>query len=240
VGVIGAKGGIGTSSLAASLAVRAQERSVQSCVVDLQFASPIDVIFSMEQAPGVRWGSLDHAKGDIDAEKLNSQLLDYNGVKILSSSINYPKLPEREVVTDVLRALKKTNEMIFIDTPKSMITKEYGSEGLLHLVDRFLVLSTRDLESVLAAKAVVNLIGNKHKAVLATFFPRNAKNSGTLSLDNVREFMEMLPMADMSYENKIEQMLRGDGGPEFKKRGHYRDALDSLLEVLIAEAAMTF
>ena len=66
LGVVGARGGVGASTLAAALAARGARRTA-SVLVDLDAAAPgLDLLVGLEDDPGVRWPDLAGAAGAID------------------------------------------------------------------------------------------------------------------------------------------------------------------------------
>ncbi|MGO4341137.1 hypothetical protein [Pedococcus sp. 2YAF34] len=71
VGVIGASGGLGTSTLAVALALRAAPLVGAVACVDLVLgAGGVDVTACVEHLPGLRWADLAGARGRIDGADL--------------------------------------------------------------------------------------------------------------------------------------------------------------------------
>ncbi len=107
VGVVGARGGVGASTVAAALALRVHRHGWHAerrrprrrgtgragatadvprvVLVDLDPAGGgLDVHLGIEDVPGVRWPDLAGARGDVSGPELTDLLPDWAGVTVLS------------------------------------------------------------------------------------------------------------------------------------------------------------
>jgi hypothetical protein len=86
IGVLGASGGLGTSTLAVALAVRAARRSgVTACVDGQLWGGGLDVTACLEHLPGLRWPDLAGASGELDGAALLRQLPSQDGIAVLAA-----------------------------------------------------------------------------------------------------------------------------------------------------------
>lgn len=85
IAVLPASGGVGATSLAAALAVRAAAAGRRAIAVDLDpWSGGLDVTFGIEQEPGWRWGELGEVSGVVDGELLAARLPAVLGVPVLA------------------------------------------------------------------------------------------------------------------------------------------------------------
>ncbi len=86
IAFVPASGGLGSSTLAAAVAVRAAAASRSSVLVDLDpWGGPKDVLLGLEQEPGWRWPELSEVAGIVDGQGLADELPMACGVPVLTS-----------------------------------------------------------------------------------------------------------------------------------------------------------
>lgn len=104
VGVAGARGGAGASTLAAVLAARLA-RDDAAVLVDLDHgAGGVDLLLGIDEVPGVRWPDLAGARGDVPGDDLIAALPRWGRCAVLAAG-RPAGAPDPGVVEDVLRAL---------------------------------------------------------------------------------------------------------------------------------------
>ncbi len=87
IAFVPASGGVGSSTLAAAVAVRAAAAGRSVVAVDLDRVSGcLDVVFGLEQEPGWRWPELADVAGIVDGLGLADELPVSCGVPVLSGS----------------------------------------------------------------------------------------------------------------------------------------------------------
>ena len=87
IAFVPASGGVGSSTLAAAVAVRAAAAGRSVVAVDLDHVSGcLDVVFGLEQEPGWRWPELADVAGVVDGLGLADELPVSCGVPVLSGS----------------------------------------------------------------------------------------------------------------------------------------------------------
>ena len=85
IGVRGAHGGIGTSTLAIGIALAAARSGSRVLLVDADVCSGgIDVLLGIESESGMRWPDLVASRGRIIPSELDAALPQVNGVSVLS------------------------------------------------------------------------------------------------------------------------------------------------------------
>lgn len=100
VGVVGASGGLGASTLGVALAVRASRRFGVCVAVDARSGGGgLDVTAGLEHLPGLRWGDLAESRGEVDGAAVLTGLPHDGGLRVLAARGSRPRAPvERAVV----------------------------------------------------------------------------------------------------------------------------------------------
>jgi MinD-like ATPase involved in chromosome partitioning or flagellar assembly len=115
VGVLGASGGLGASTLAVALAGSAVTAHPPVVCVDGHLErGGLDVTACVEHLPGVRWGDLAGVRGEVVVADLLRELPRAGGVPVLSAASGgvVPPLP---VVGSVLESLTELAGLVVVD-----------------------------------------------------------------------------------------------------------------------------
>jgi hypothetical protein len=156
VGVLGASGGLGASTLAVALAVVAARagrlrRQVPAVAVDGAVSGGgLDVTACVEHVPGLRWSDLARTRGEVSGPDLADALPMAGAARVLSGVPGGAK-PAPEVVTSVVAALRSTAELVVVDLPRAD-----GAAPLVAACDVVLLLAgatPRHLSDAVAVRA---------------------------------------------------------------------------------------
>jgi hypothetical protein len=197
IAFVPASGGLGSSTLAAAVAVRAAAASRSAVLVDLDpWGGPKDVLFGLEQEPGWRWPELSEVAGVVDGQGLADELPMACGVPVLTSpgvavapAGDMPpgddldtRLATRpatrpvgwldgwlETVPDVVAGLADAHEVTVLDLPRD----DRVLASVAVLVDAVVVLVGSQVPQLAAAAAVVPqlrcLLGSLREPVVRTW-----------------------------------------------------------------------
>ena len=155
-----ASGGVGATSVAATVAVRATAAGRSAVAVDLdRLAGRLDVTFGVEQSPGWRWTDLAGVDGVVDGVGLGVELPVACGVPVLSQSgsagwrppDDHSSDPWLDVVADVVIGLSEAHELTVLDLSRDVAV--LGAVG--RLVDAVVVVVGTQVEQLAAATVVV-------------------------------------------------------------------------------------
>ncbi len=148
IGVIGACGGAGASSVAAALA-RERGRSQDITLVDLaDCVAGLDVLLGVEELPGVRWADLGEARGEVSGRELVELLPRWGQVAVLSTDRTRPVTVSPQVRGLVLPALSQVSDLV-IDLGGGHLTETTS------LCDLVFIVVPRHVRAVAGAQAVV-------------------------------------------------------------------------------------
>ena len=149
--VLGATGGLGTSTLAAGLA-QVAARTQPTALVELAgCGGGLDVLLGAEGVPGWRWDELAGAAGHLG--DLDDRLPVQVGVRFVSAGRS-GRVPGSEAAAAVLRSMLRSHDRVVVDAGRGeQPSGEHWSQA------RSLLLVGADVRSVLAARAMVDLRG---------------------------------------------------------------------------------
>lgn len=144
VAVVGASGGLGVSTLVASLALVAAASGMSAAAVDLaQAGGGLDLLVGAEASQGVRWPDLSHARGEL-ADLLEG-LPTVEGAGFLAQGREATVAPPSAAVTAAITSLGRSAEMVFVDAGRDAPEVE---------CDQAMMLVGADVRSVASARMV--------------------------------------------------------------------------------------
>jgi secretion/DNA translocation related CpaE-like protein len=156
VGMVGARGGVGVTTMVAAVARYAARRSLAVVAVDGDgCCGDLDHRLEIDGDTGLRWADLRNAAGRLPAEALAAALPTHRGVAVLGGgeapqgSTADACDPAVESMTSVVPALQRAFDLVVVDLP-------VGSASLLRPAgpSRLLVVTSTDVRGVRAASRV--------------------------------------------------------------------------------------
>jgi secretion/DNA translocation related CpaE-like protein len=118
VGVLGARGGVGATVLAAALGVTAVSARLRCVVVDADPVGDLPLVLDVADEPGVRWHDLAGAAGRLPAGDLGAALPRRDGVRVLGGRGDVPVHVPGGSVEAVLTALARGHDLVVVDLPR--------------------------------------------------------------------------------------------------------------------------
>jgi hypothetical protein len=162
VGVLGASGGVGTSTLTTGLAVTAARgtcspfRGPAVAVDGLLAGGGLDVTACVEHLPGLRWPDLAGSRGEVAGADLLAELPRAGGARLLSAAAEGP-LPPPQVVASVMRSLRSVAGVVVVDLPGA--ASPAGVEALEAACDVVLLLTGTTPRQLADAVAACKRVG---------------------------------------------------------------------------------
>jgi secretion/DNA translocation related CpaE-like protein len=153
VGVMGACGGAGASTLAAGLALTASRSGTSAILVDADaLGGGVQLLLGCEDAPGLRWPDLASTQGRVGASALRAALPTADTLPVLS----WDASGSRPIAAGVLRGLaasaRRGAELVVIDLPRHLDTT---ATELLRGCDRVVVVVPSQVRAVAAARSLM-------------------------------------------------------------------------------------
>jgi secretion/DNA translocation related CpaE-like protein len=240
--VYGGSGGVGATTLAAGLAVRAAKRGTKVALVEADVGGGIDLLFAAETEPGWRWSELASARGHIG--DLTGRLPRVVGVDLVSvAGLGSPgdaTVPNDVTVpADALRAvvasLRRSHDLVVIDQGRREL-----SEG------QPVVVVAGELRGVAAARARLQGAGIGGGMGEAGGGPAGVQPKAVLRLGPGRrlsaalaaEVLEVPVIGEFQYHKRLPYGAEV-GDPPGRARGPVAENLDRLLGALLGEPVST-
>ncbi|MDQ1747705.1 MAG: hypothetical protein QOD07_1968 [Frankiaceae bacterium] len=153
VGVAGACGGAGASTLAAALALRRASASKVTLVDADPAGGGLDVLLGAERVAGTRWPDLAASKGVIAADALAGALVKVDGVSLLSwVAREVPALPV-EAMDAVLSAAARGSDLVVVDLPRGV---DAAAEHAAARTDSVVLVVPASVRAVAAAASAAS------------------------------------------------------------------------------------
>jgi secretion/DNA translocation related CpaE-like protein len=153
VGVIGGRGGAGASVLAAALALTAAGAGLRPVLVDADpLGGGLDVLLGAEHEPGLRWPGLSTARGWLQPALLRSELVQVDGIDLVSwDGGDLPEVPV-EAMSAVLGAAMRGAGLVVVDLPRSL---DAAAVVAAQACGRVLLVVPAEARAIAAARRVV-------------------------------------------------------------------------------------
>lgn len=218
--LFGASGGLGTSTLAAGLAVRAARRGKKVALVELcPHGGGLDVMMGAERESGWRWGDLTAARGHVgDLTPHLPTVLDVAIVAASRTTDDGPSKAPPEAVAAVLASLRRTRDLVIIDQGRVAPSHE----------DAVLVVGA-EVRAVLAAKAALNSGLTTARQVVVRTGPGRR-----LPSDLVSNSLKVPVIGVLPHDRHLPSALEA-GDPPGRARGPISKAMDAMLDRLMPE-----
>jgi len=207
VGVVGARGGAGASTLAAAVAARFARRTA-TALVDLDRSSAgVDVLLALEESDGVRWPDLTAARGDVDGAQVLALLPRWGPCAVLSADRYRPGLPDPGVLADVLHALAGVCGVVVLDLERVGVVT---GDSFAPVCDAVVVVAPRDLRSVAGLLALrAPLVAHGAFVGLVTTGP----SPGGLGHDELAQAIDLPVLARLGVDRRTAAATERGGVP---------------------------
>ena len=150
--LVGGSGGVGASTLAAALALRAAREGRRTLLLDADpLGGGLDVLLGAEGLAGWRWGHLRDARGHLG--DLSGQLPHCEGVDVLAfgHGTHASSPPGEEAVAAVLASAATTHDLVVADLPRPPAAE---LDVVLEAAAAVLLVARADVRGVAAAAVV--------------------------------------------------------------------------------------
>ncbi len=152
VGVVGASGGAGASTLAAALGLTAARRGSCALLVDLDpLAGGLELAVGCESTPGLRWADVAATRGHVGSAALRSALPSTDGLAVLSWGASSVRSRRSDLdplaLAGVLTTGKRGCDVVVADLPRR---PDDTMRGAVQAVDTLLMVCTADVGSASA------------------------------------------------------------------------------------------
>ncbi len=222
IGVVGARGGAGASSLAAVLARTCADARLSVALVDADLDhGGLEVLIGSEHEAGLRWADLGQEQGGYAPEELSAGLPSWSGVRVLSGDL---RSVGQAVSEETLTALGDAHDVVVLDLPRSA-ARAGGLAG--RWCDVVLALAVCDVQSAAGVQALArSLSGLDLRLVVRGPAP------GGLQPQDLAASCGLPLLAAMSPERSLPAALERGVAPGDHRRGPLVRSSRRILELL--------
>ncbi len=230
IGVVGARGGVGATTVAAALANRCAgarhpsrlagagrgraDDARGAALVDLDGTGPgLDVHLGIEAVDGLRWADLHDARGEVPGAELAALLPAWGEVAVLSRDRWRPGPAPPEVVADVLRSLAGVHDVVVVDLSRREVLE---AGAAVRRCDTVLVVSGRDVGSV---AGVVTLLDPLRGTVPDVRLVVGGPAPGRLGVLEVAHVLDLPVAATLPVDRRLPALVERGVGPALRGRG---------------------
>lgn len=205
--LVGAVGGVGTSTLAAGVALLSRRPTL---LVD---ADPdgggLDLVLGVEAEPGWRWPDLTHARGHLGG--LRGQLPGLDEVEVLSGGRGREQAgePPPEAMAAVLAAGRHGHDWVVVDAGRG---RGVTARDALRHADRVLVVTTTEVRAVAAADGCIRRLRAERLPVDGVLL-RTVKGAG-IAADDVSAAVGAPIWAGVPADRGVAAAARRGGPPD--------------------------
>lgn len=154
VGLVGARGGVGTSTTAAMLGLVATAMGHVAVLIDAdRDSSGLDLLLGCESADGLRWPDVAAINGRVGASALRSSLPAAGGLPVLTWAVDGAIDLPRDAMGAIVTAAARGSELVVIDLGRRL---DGDNDGLLGQIDVILLVAGGDLLSAAATNRLVS------------------------------------------------------------------------------------
>lgn len=197
IGVMGARGAAGSSTVAAALALTAARGGASTCLVDADpLGGGIDLVLACEGVAGSRWPDLAQRSGRIPAATLRESLPTRHGVQVISYGHSQFTDVSSVAVASVSQTVRRAYDIALVDLSRS---PDAAGRMWLSLIDRLLLVVPRDVRSLAAASVVLSTLPTTLQVDLITRGPA----PGGISTVDVARILGLPVIADWPYSKTL-------------------------------------
>jgi secretion/DNA translocation related CpaE-like protein len=228
VGVVGASGGAGASTVAASLATAHARRDERSLLIDADaLGGGLELLMGCEARPGLRWSDIDVGEGRVAASSLLAAIPSIDGVSVLSISRLHPSDVDAALLRTMIAAGRRACRLVVVDLPRRL-----GAwfEAVAPDVDVAVVVATTEVRSASAGRHLVARARGSCADLRALV---RVTSGGRLEPEAVAEAIGLPLVGSVATRRSVSRAADEGGGVILGRRGtrRYEALLESLRPV---------
>jgi secretion/DNA translocation related CpaE-like protein len=214
IGVIGGRGGAGASVLATALALTAADAGLRPLLIDADpLGGGLDMLLGAEHEPGLRWPGLSTARGWLQPALLRSELVQVDGIDLVSwDRSDLPEVPV-EAMSAVLAGAMRGAGLVVVDLPRSL---DAAAVVAVQACGRVLLVVPAEARATAAARRVVQSL-EPHVGDLGVVV-RGPVPAGVMA-ESVAETLELPLVGELRAEKGLAAALDRGEPPWIRPRG---------------------
>lgn len=198
VGVVGACGGAGSSTLAVGLALCAARQGERVLVMDADpLGGGLDLLLGAEDVPGARWPDLIRTTGQLSPATLDYALPHMNGVAVLAQARGLPfdaGEASPAVWSAVLQTAERGYDLVLVDIGRSALLGPVGGDLLPTQMQALVMTVPNRISAVSGAMRLVHRLG----AAAPPTHLVTRQRSGGLATGEVADTLGLSPLGALA------------------------------------------
>jgi secretion/DNA translocation related CpaE-like protein len=168
--LLGGSGGVGASTLAASMALSAAKKGLRAALVDVDpVGGGIDLLLGADRLEGWRWPSLGSAEGYVG--DIREYLPQIEGVAVVSMARDCQEDLAKEPLVAILQALRRSHDVVLVDAGRGLSP---AAREAIRLATRRLLLVAGTVRGIAAAHQVIQAHGCDMEVILRRMGPASS------------------------------------------------------------------
>ncbi len=156
LGIIGARGGAGASTLAAALGLCAARRGQEALLVDVDtLAGGVELVVGCEDVAGLRWPEVAETRGRVSSSALRAALPNHEDLAVLSFDRTDDVQLEPATLQAMLSSARRGSDLVVVDLSRRVDTLVAEA---LPVLDVLILVSTLDVGAAAGASRLLALL----------------------------------------------------------------------------------
>lgn len=225
LGVIGASGGAGASTLAAAVAMAAAQRGVHTMLVDADpLAGGVELVLGCEDADGLRWPEVASTQGRVSSAALRSALPRAGDVAVLSWDRSEAAGVDAATMRSILSAGRRGSDLLIVDLPRRL---DDAASAAATTCDVLVVVTTGNVRAAASAARLLARLRNQCPDIRLVVRSRTAAD---LSAETLSQTLQVPLLATVPTKRAVERSIDEGLGPP--SRGPLHRQCESILDQL--------
>lgn len=226
VGVLGCRGGAGTSVFASALAIAAVRARQSPYLLDLDpLGCGLAVILGADRTEGLTWDQVRAGAGRIPARSLRTTMAQIDGIHVLGWSDEAPADLPPGVAAAVMDAARLSTTVTIVDLGRGSASFQREAIGRC---DRVLMVVPADVRSVRSARRLVV----RQELPMCEVVVRGP-NPGGLTTHDVGQALGLPVLAAVAADRNLDQRLERGEPPGYRTRTPLARAGDGILKEVL-------
>jgi secretion/DNA translocation related CpaE-like protein len=218
-GFVGASGGVGTSSLAAAVAV-VMAGAGPTALLDLDpVGAGVEGVLGSEVEEGIRWSDLHAAPGRLTASALRDALPRTSGPAVLGFG-SRPDAVDPGVAREVLTAARRGHDVVVVDLPR---WGDDAATSVLATCDRVVVVCAAHVRGVRGARRILERLPSRDAVELVV-----RTTSRSADANDVAAALGVQQHVVLGEDRGLEERLDLGLGPCHRRRSPMTRAAEAL------------
>lgn len=225
LGLIGARGGAGASTLAAAVAMAASRREVRTLLVDADpLAGGVELVLGCEDADGLRWPQVAAIQGRVSSAALRSALPRAGEVAVLSWDRSAGSGVDAATMLSILSAGRRGSDLLVVDLPRRL---DDAAGAAVTTCDVLVLVTTGDVRAAASADLLLALLRNQCPD---TRLVVRSRATADLGAETLSQTLHVPLLATIPTKRAVERAIDDGLGPP--GRGQLHRQCESILAQL--------